>query len=242
MSWRRGEGSAVRILPEREPQPEEDVGSAVPLPPPRPGISSWRKGAAAAVVVVLAAGVSWQLARGGSGGGQSTGPTSPATPTTTVPTSSTPDPSEPPELRNIGEDFDTIVRSLHGFRTWVEQFDPDPKWVPFYIDPANDGEYGFEREKKFLADLKAAGHHYDAPATRIRKVIVRHRVTDDQIAVYTVYESSPANIVDRDGTVVTVQPTLPATGFLEDWVRGDDGRWRLFHTEVLGPPAPEILR
>lgn len=241
MSWRRGEGSAVRTLPEGDPQPEEDVGSPLPQPPPRAGISAWRR-VAVAVAVVLAAGSSWQLTRDGTRGGPPPRPTSPTTGATAMPTSATPDPSKPPELRNTGEDFDTIVRSVHGFRNWVQQFDPDPKWVPLYTDPLNDGDYGFEREKKYLDDLKSAGHHYDAPATTIRKVIVRHRVTDDQVAVYTVYEGSPANIVDIQGTVVTAQPTLPPTGFLEDWVRGDDGRWRLFHTEVLGPPAPEILR
>ncbi len=30
---------------------------------------------------------------------------------------------------------------------------------------------------------------------------------------------------------------MPPTGFLEHWVRGEDGRWRVYQTTVLGPPG-----
>lgn len=237
MSWRRGEGAVVTTLPEREPTPFE--GAVDPPNPPSP-ITRWRKIAASAVAIVLATALGWQLTRNGPSDG-STRPTSPTTVGSVVPSTAAAGSSMPPELRNTGDDFDTIVRSVDDFENWVYQFDPDPKWADSTIHPENTDEYGYERERTNLAAFKAAGHHYDAPPTRIRNVIVRRQVTDDQVAVYVVREALPANVVDRDGNVVVKQPVLPPTGYLEDWVR-DDGRWRLFHTEVLGPPAPELVK
>ncbi|MGH9164282.1 MAG: hypothetical protein ACRDZW_02065 [Acidimicrobiales bacterium] len=237
MTWRTDHESTVTTL--NEPPPEDEV----PAPPPAAttGIAPSHKVAIAAVLVLLVSGLVWQLSSRGGGEPGAT-PTSIPTASTAAPSSLPLDPSAPPQLNNTGEDFDAIVRSAGRFADWVYQFDPDPKWVPSYMDPDNTDEYGFSREEKNLADLKAAGHHYDSPATTIRKVIVRDRGSNDHVTVYVVYEFRPASIVDRDGKVVTTQPSLPLSGHLEDWVRREDGRWRQAHSVVLGPPAPEVLK
>ena len=237
MTWSTPPESTVTTMD--EPPPEDDTGAG-PTDAASPCRSRWRTAAIIAVPVLLVAGLVWQLSRGASDG--------PATPPTSVPTatsagSSVPgEASKPPPLRNTGEDFDTIVRSVDAFSNWVYQFDPDPKWVPSYIDPNDTDQYGFAREQKNLADMKAAGRHYDSPASIVRKVILRDRVSENHVTVYVVYEFPPASIIDRDGRVVVTQPSGPLSGQLEEWVRSDDGRWRRAHSVALGPPAPEVLK
>ena len=235
MSWRRTQDSTVTTLP--PPQPEQEPGEPTPSPG---GLTRGRTLAAVAIPLALAGGLAWVLASGGGGAGRTT-TTSVAAPTTAA-TTVAPDPSRPPELRNTGEDFDAIVRSVRDFENWVYQYDPDPKWVPMFLDPRNEDEFGFEWAKKNLADLKAVGRHYYAPASKIHRVVLRDRVNENQVGLYVVHEALPANIVDRDGKVVVAQPTLGQTGYFEDWVRGEDGRWRLLHSAVLGPPGPQARR
>lgn len=214
-----------------------------PEPTPAPALAPWRKVAVAVLVLGLAGGVIWQLT-GDDDGRSATPPTTAAASTTpAAPTTATTlDPSTPPELRNTGEDFDAIVRSVEAFEHWVYQYDPDPKWVAEYIDPRNDDEFGFKRTQESLAALKAAGERHDSPGSRVLKVNVSRRVSDHQVALYVVREALPGAVVDAEGQVVLRRQTYPPTGFLEDWVRGPDGRWRLFHSVVLGPPSPEVLR
>ena len=235
MSWRQPDESAVTTLQPPEPSHEAD-----PTPPqsPKPGLTGSRKLAVAVILVALGGGMAWQLVnhKGKEVGTVPTTEPKPGRPS--VPGN----PSRPPELRNTGEDFDTIVRSVKEFENWVYQHDPDPKWVDSIFDPGNQDEFGFEWAKRAMTALQSAGNRYDAPRVRVRKVIVRDRVSDHQVGVYVVYEGLPANVIDRDGKVSFPQKATPPTGYLEDWVRGEDGRWRLAHSVLLGPPDPEIVR
>lgn len=234
MSWLREEAGTATT------DRHVHQGDLPPEPPQGERVAPWRMVAAAVFVVVLAVAAVWQLSD--DGGGPST-PTTTAPSTTSAPTSATTlDPSRPPELRNTGEDFDAIVRSVEAFENWVYQYDPDPKWVPEYIDPRNSDEFGFKRTQESLAALRAAGERYDSATTRIHKVIVRDRVSEHQVGVYVVREHLGGAVVDRNGTVVLELERLPPTGYFEDWVRGQDGRWRLFHQVVLGPPSPEVMQ
>jgi hypothetical protein len=235
MSWLREEAGTATT--DRHVHQDD----AAPEPPPGDRVAPWRMVAAALFVLILAAAAVWQLTD--DGGGSSSTPTTTAAPSTTsAPTTATTlDPSRPPELRNTGEDFDAIVRSVDAFENWVYQYDPDPKWVPEYVDPRNNDEFGFKRTQQSLAALKAAGERYDSATTRIHKVIVRDRVSDHQVGVYVIREHVGGAVVDREGRVVHQLRTLPPTGYFEDWVRGPDGRWRLFHQVALGPPGPEVM-
>lgn len=244
MTWLRGDDRAVTTAQGSEP--EEHAGSPAggdpPEPQPQP-MALWRKVAVAVVLVALVVGIGWQLKASNDRDGQLVTPTSSTATIAESPTSipATVDPSKPPELRNTGEDFDSIVRSVNDFEDWVYQYDPDPKWVPFFIDPRNTDEYGYEAAKKGLADLQAAGQNFSSQPLRIRKVIVRERVSDDHVGIYVVYEGVPGGVVDSAGKVVKEWPVLPPTGYFEDWMRAEDGRWRPVHSVVLGPPAPEVL-
>ena len=237
MSWLREEAPTA-TTDGHVHQPGDHGGPRPPQPATEP-LALWRKVAVAVLVAVLAGGAVWQLTDDGGGG-----PTTPTTVASTTPvptTATTLDPSRPPELRNTGEDFDAIVRSVEAFENWVYQYDPDPKWVPEYIDPRNSDEFGFKRTQESLAALKAAGERHDSPASRILKVSVSHRSSDHQVAVYVVREALPGAVVNAAGEVVLRRGTYPPTGFLEDWVRGADGRWRLYHSVVLGPPGPGVV-
>lgn len=241
MSWSQGDKAALDSLV--EPGPDEVVDAEPPDEAPdgsRPPVAAWRRWAAVGIAVVLVAGAAVALATRDRNDG--TAAPQPTTASTTAATRTPADPTKPPPLLNTGDDFDTIVRSSLAFEDWVNQYDPDPKWVDATVAPENTDQYGYEWNKQNLANLKAAGQHYDGPGIRVRKVIVRERVTDVQVAVYIIYESLPVHIVDSSGKIVSTEPTLPPTGFLVDWVRGDDGRWRQYHLQVLGPPAPELLR
>ena len=230
MSWRRnGEDRSGVALEERQAElrPADDPSTVAPTSRPLP---LWRKLAVAAVFVALIGGLAWTFI-----GDDDPNPSVVAPSTTAAPAApATPAATGPPELRNTGEDFNDIVRSVSAFSTWVYQNDPDPKWTP-YINHPNCECY--KTTEDGLASLKAAGHHHDSPGVKVHKVIVRNRPRPDLVTLYVVYEGLPGAIVDKDGTVVKERPPLAPTGFLEHWVRGEDGHWRTYDSTVLGPPA-----
>lgn len=229
MSWRRNgqHRSAVALEEvEGELRPEEAASthaSATPLLP------LWRKLAVAAVFVALLGGLAWTFIRD-----DDPEPAAPVVvpPTSAVPT--TPAVEGPPELRNTGEDFNDIVRSAYALEDWVYQHDPDPKYLPLITHPKCEC---YKVAEDGLASLKAAGQHHDSPGVKVHKVILRDRPRPELVTLYVIFEGLPGAIVDQDGKVVKERPPLPPTGFLEHWVRGEDGRWRTYETSVLGPPG-----
>ena len=237
MSWLREEAGTATT----DRHVHQDDVPGPPEPPQGERPAPWRMVAAALFVLVLAVAAVWQLTD--EGGGEST-PRTTAAPSTTssAPTTATTlDPSTPPELRNTGDDFDAIVRSVEAFENWVYQYDPDPKWVPEYIDPRNSSEFGFKRTQDSLAALKASGARHNSPPSRVLKVNVSRRTSDHQVALYVVREALPGAVVNAAGEVLLQRSMPPPTGYLEDWVRSPDGRWRLYHSVVLGPPGPGVL-
>lgn len=229
MSWRRNVDDRSGIaLEEREAElPPED---AVPtLAPEGRSMPLWRKLGVVSVFVVLVGGLAWTFTSD-----DDPKPVTPAAP----PSTTTAEPATPeiaqPQLRNTGEDFNEIVRSASSFEDWVYQHDPDPKYLSLIKHPkcacykvAEDG----------LASLKAANQHHDSPGVRIHEVILRDRPRPELVTLYVLFEGLPGAIVDGQGNSVKERPRLPTTGFLEDWVRGEDGRWRKYSFTVLGPPG-----
>lgn len=232
MSWRRGDDSTVTTLP--EPEVGRDVPPLPPPAPPAPPMAPWRKAAVGVILAALVGGLVWQYAGdGGDGGDEVATPTSVTAATTAAPVTVPVDPSRAPELRNTGENWESIVRSLDQFSDWVYQHDPDPKWAAAYLDPECDC---FERAERDLAYFKTNGLRYGGPSPVARKVILRDRLGPDQVTLYVVSEGVAAPIVDRQGTVVRPNGEVyPPTGKLLELVRRE-GRWRTFQTTVLGPP------
>lgn len=228
MSWRRnGEHRHGVVVEEREP--ELGPNEASPLAPAKPRLALWRKLAVAGVLVALLGGLAWTFIRD-----DEPDQVAPVVVPSTTMAPTMPPATGPPELRNTGEDFNDIVRSVSAFEDWVYQHDPDPKYVALIKHQrcecyrvAEDG----------LASLKAAGQHHNSPGEKIRKVIVRDRPRPELVTLYVITEGLPGAIVDHDGNVVKERPPLAPTGFLEDWVRGEDGHWRKYGFTLLGPPG-----
>lgn len=241
MSWRRGEDSAVTVL--HGPEPEQAAGP--PVTPPLPQrLGTWRKVAIAGILLVLSAGLVWQLTGRDDSAGDLVTPTSvarsaPAASSVTPPQL---DPATPPQVVTTGEDFDAIVRSHKALENWVYQFDPDPRWAPVLVDPGFIDEVGgFQRVRNSLALLQAAGQRHEVGRLRTLKVDVSSRVNEDHVLVYVVLEASPGRIIAADGTAVEDLPGLPPTGYMEQWLRRDDGQWHLVQSDALGPPAEGVL-
>lgn len=229
MSWRRnGEDRLGVALEEREAELRPEDAPAILAPATSP-LPLWRKLAVAAIFVALLAALGWTFI-----GDDDSDPSAPVTVPSTTAAPATTAMAGPPELRNTGEDFNDIVRSASVLEDWVYQHDPDPKYVPLIKHPncecykvAEDG----------LATLKATGQHHDSPGLKVHKVILRDRPRPELVTLYVIIEGLPGAIVDQAGNVVRERPPLAPTGFLEDWVRGEDGRWRTYQTSVLGPPG-----
>lgn len=228
MSWRHnGEHQSQVALEERDAELRLEDSASTPAPIRRP-LPLWRKLAVAAIFVCLVGGLAWTFI-----GDDESDPSPPVVVPSTTP-ASVPAATGPPELRTTGEDFNDIVRSVNAFSSWVYQYDPDPKWAPFIDHPQCEC---FKTTEDALASLKAAGQHHDSPGVKVHKVIVRDRPRPELVTLYVIIEGLPGAIVGRDGKVVKERPALPPTGFLEHWLRGEDGRWRTYDTTVLGPPG-----
>lgn len=187
-------------------------------------------GAAVALVVVLAIGLIWVVST--SNGDEPSEPGTNASASTTV----APAGETPPPLRNTGEDFTAVYTSLNDFQGWVFQH-PDPKWTESTTDPRCEC---YATTQAGLASLKSKSHHHTGPGLKVNRVEVRDRLSKDQVTLYVVVEGLPESIVDANGAVVQPAPNLSPTGFLEELVRGTDGRWRILQETVLGPPEGSV--
>ncbi|MDP9389229.1 MAG: hypothetical protein M3Q48_15265 [Actinomycetota bacterium] len=229
MSWRRsGEHRHGVVLEEREAELRRE-DDPPPVGPANAALPLWRKLAVAGVFVALLGGLTWTFVRDDEPEGAA-----PVVVPSTTTAPATPAATGPPELRNTGEDFNDIVRSGYAFEDWVYQHDPDPKYVPLFTHPQCEC---YKVAEDGLASLKAAGHHHDSPGVKIHKVILRDRPRPELVTLYVIFEGLPGAILDQDGKVVKERPPLAPTGFLEHWVRGEDGRWRTYQTTALGPPG-----
>lgn len=229
MSWRRGNDAGAGVTVE-----EPNVNEQLPLAPeqaqPERPLPLWRKLAVGAILAVLLGGLGIALFLNANDETVEPPPAEP--PAATPAVDGTP---PPPELRNTGEDFNAIVRSVVDFTNWVYQYNPDPKWVSHIQHPRCEC---FKQTESNLTSLTTAGYRHDSPELKVHKVLLRDRTSADQVTLYVIIESPPGGIVDREGKVVQQREALPPTGFLEEWVRGSDGRWRTWQSTVLGPPGP----
>lgn len=219
-------GAALRELEPEVARPEPSS------PPPLHELPRRRKAVILAVVVALAASVvaTWAASRGG----EEPAPRPVESPVVPAPTAPAYGPGNPPPLNNTGEDFQVIVRSMSEFENWYLQHDPDPKYVDLLTNPNCDC---YQPSVAGMEDLKAKGWRHDSPNATVHKVIVRDRVDANHVAVYEIHEGLPGAIVDAEGRVVRQRQVMPPTGFLIDYVRGSDGRWRTWKIAALGPPG-----
>lgn len=184
------------------------------------------------IVVVLAVVVGSFVVFGG--GGEDGGDT--------VTTTSAPpvvDPNAAPELRNTGEDWDQIVRSIVAYEDWLFNH-PNPTLlerteVPSYSGFA-DGQLG-------LQNLATKGWRYDPPRQPQTVEVVRlhERVTESFAIVFVRFgPTPPVRVVDSTGAVIQDSPGLPPSPVLWTLVRepDTDPHWRLLRVTPFTSDAP----
>lgn len=154
-------------------------------------------GLVVAVLAVLAAGSFVVLAGRGDDGGQ--GAPAPGAVTTVVDASST-----PPELRNTGEDWDQIVRSIFDYQSWLFAH-PRPELLENIMLPSYDA---FADHKLGLTNLATKGWRYDPPfrPSTVELVRLQDRPRPDVAVVFIRNFDPPNRVVDAAGKVVLDSP------------------------------------
>jgi hypothetical protein len=185
-----------------------------------------------AVLAILAGGSFVVLHRDGGDGKAATGTSA----TTTVVTAS----DAPPELKNTGEDWDQIVRSISGYLDWLFTH-PHPE----LLDNIMLNSYkGYNDQKVGLTNLATKGWHYDPHYNPGSTELVRlqdHPRPD--LAVVFVRSFDAANrVVDAAGKPVIDTPGAGEASVL--WtlqrVPPSDSHWRLANVTPFTdqPPKP----
>ena len=183
------------------------------------------------IVVVLAVVVVGSfIVFGGGGDGGST------TPSTTAPPLV--DPNAPPELRNTGEDWDQIVRSIVEYRHWLFTH-PDPGLLG---NIETTSYSGYNDDELGLMNLATKGWRYEPPRERVSVEIVqlRERVADNVAILFIRFGSTPPiRVIDPTGTVIQDSAGVPPTAILWTLVRepATDAHWRLFKVTPLTDQA-----
>ena len=147
-----------------------------------------------------------------------------------------------PELKNTGEDWDQIVRSIVAYEHWLFTH-PDPDLLVKTEVPSNeffdDGQLG-------LRNLATKGWRYDPPKQPLPVELVRlhRRVADNVATVFVRFGPTPATrVVDPAGKVVQETPETPPNAVVWTLVRepATDSHWRLQKvtpfTDQPGPPG-----
>jgi hypothetical protein len=187
-----------------------------------------------AVLAVLAVGSLVVMKGGGDAGGVDTAAGGGVSTTVVAPVAS------PPELKNTGEDWDQIVRSISQYQAWLFTH-PKPELLDSIMLTSYEG---YSQHQLGLTNLATKGWRYDPPFRPITVDVVRlqDRPRAD-LAVVFVRSTSPANrVVDPSGAVMQDTPALGEVSVL--WtlqrVPVTDGRWRIAKVTSYTdqPPRP----
>ena len=191
-------------------------------------------GVVVAVLAVLAVGSLVVLGGGGEDdGAQRATAGAPVTAAAADPAASA------PELKNTGEDWDQIVRSIVAYEHWLFTH-PNPDLLVNTEVPSNeffdDGQLG-------LRNLATKGWRYD-PAKQplpIELVRLHRRVADNVATVFVRFGPTPATrVVDPAGKVVQETPETPPNAVVWTLVRepATDAHWRLQKVTPSTEQAP----
>ena len=178
-------------------------------------------GLVVAVLAVLAAGSFVVLDGRGDDGGRGAAP-APGAATTAVDTSST-----PPELRNTGEDWDQIVRSIFNYQSWLFTH-PRPELLENIMLPSYDA---FADHKLGLSNLATKGWRYDPqfrPST-VEVVRLQDRPRPDVAVVFVRNFDPPNRVVDPAGKIVLDSPGAGTASVLWTLQRepASSAKWRI---------------
>jgi hypothetical protein len=192
-------------------------------------------GLVVAVLAVLAGGSFVVLEGRGDDDSQGTAP-APGVVTTVVDAS-----GSPPELRNTGEDWDQIVRSIYAFEHWL------------YVHPQNahllertelPSFPGFADRQLGIRNLATKGWRYDPPRRPVNVELVRlqDRPRADIAVVFVRSFDPPNRVVDATGAVIVDSPGSGTASVLWTLQRepASDSRWRIAKVTPFSqePPRP----
>lgn len=150
------------------------------------------------------------------------------------------DPSgTPPELKNTGEDWDQIVRSIYTFEHWL------------YLHPAQADLLertelpsfpGYTDGKVGLRNLATKGWRYDPPRRPVSVELVRlqDRPRPDLAVIFVRSTVPPNKVVDAAGQVVLNDPGTPSASVLWTLQRepASSAQWRIAKvTPLTGEPS-----
>jgi hypothetical protein len=148
--------------------------------------------------------------------------------------------SSSPELKNTGEDWDQIVRSIVAYEHWLFTH-PNPDLLSNTELPS----YSLFADRQLgLRNLATKGWRYDPPRRPLPVEIVRlnQRTADNVAVIFVRFGPTPATrVVDRGGAVVQDTPETPPNAVLWTLVRepATDLRWRLSKvTPFTDRPGP----
>lgn len=218
MNWKRLGDSATTTVPAAGPPPSS------PAPREPTAVGRGRTVVLVATFLVLVVGiVAMLVSRGGDDRVASVPPTAVTTPTTVA----------PPELLNMGEDFDAVYRSIAGFQAWA-YMNPDSRLARVVAD---ERCACFPVIEQGLAALKADGEHHNGPQVRVVSVEAQERTFPNQQTLYVVIDGVGGQIVNDAGVVIQDVPNPGSLGFFVELIRGSDDRWRILQSDCLGRPG-----
>lgn len=185
-----------------------------------------------AVLAVLAAGSFVVLDGSGDDGDQGAAATS-GTVTTVVDAS-----SSPPELKNTGEDWDQIVRSIFNYQSWLFTH-PKPELLENVMLPSYDA---FADHKLGLTNLATKGWRYDPqfrPST-VELVRLQDRPRPDVAVVFVRNFDPPNRVVDSAGKVVLDSPGAGTASVLWTLQREpvSSAKWRIAKVTAFTDQPP----
>ncbi len=166
--------------------------------------------------------------------------TSTPSPTTTLPattttvesvTSTTVEAAAVPPLRNRGEDFDRITRSLNDFGGWLYEH-PNPDLVELTSVPGSPDYEWFQP----IIDEYAREGWRDLPGGRSRVVeveVAQHDGSGNRALVAVLSEYEGSTTVDGEGNVVKEEEGREPTWHLWDLRFSPRHGWRVFEITFL---------
>ena len=148
--------------------------------------------------------------------------------------------STPPELKNTGEDWDQIVRSIFNYQSWLFTH-PRPELLENIMLRTNDA---FPDHELGLTNLATKGWRYDPPfrPSAVELVRLQDRPRPDLAVVFIRNLDPPNRVVDAAGKVVLDSPGAGKASVLWTLQRepASSVRWRI--AKVTGftdqPPRP----
>ena len=151
------------------------------------------------------------------------------------------DANTPPELKNTGEDWDQIVRSIYSFEHWLYLH---PHRADLLTQTELPSYSGFSDGQLGLNNLATKGWRYDPPRQQASVELVRlqDRPRPDLAVVFVRSTIPPNRVVDSSGKVVLDDPGVKGATVLWTLQREppSDPHWRLAKVTPMTaePPRP----